>query len=247
MRNLSTIRKLVIGSAFGTVMLFGASVSMSAQNRNNEYREWQKAQRQAQKEERDYYRSRKVRDYREWQAAQRRAAEEYREYQYSTQNPYYRNDDRVRGGGFYKNNVNRRYRIQRNGTYYTTDSRGTELLRSAVNNGYSQGYRQGQIDAQYGRQSGYYGNNVYRSGSYGYQSHVARNQYQYYFQQGFQRGYDDGYNRSFRYGYQSGNNFNILGNVLSSILNFVIDKMTMRIADGPFEIERPFLRFEFRA
>ena len=88
-----------------------------------------------------------------------------------------------------------------------------------MNSGYQQGYRQAQMDARYGRSDNYYGNNVYRSGTYGYQSYVDRNQYQYYFQQGFQRGYEDGYNNQARYGYRSGNSFNILGTVLNSILN----------------------------
>ena len=93
-------------------------------------------------------------------------------------------------------------------------------LRTAVQNGYSQGYRQGQLDRQYRRSSNYNGSDLYRSGTFGYQSYVARNQYQHYFQQGFQRGYEDGYNSTFRYGTRSGNGFNILGNVLNTILSF---------------------------
>lgn len=212
--NTKRIKKIIVGSMFGAAVLVGASVSASAQTRNEEYREWQQAQRRVQEERRDYQRSRRARDYRDWQEAQRRANDEYAEYQRS-QNRGYRNDR------YNNNNNNRQYRVYRNGSYYTTDARGAEMLRAAVNNGYSQGYRQGQLDRQYRRQSNYYGNDYYRSGTYGYQSHVARNQYQYYFQQGFQRGYQDGYNSSNRYGYQSGNNFNILGTVLSSILSFV--------------------------
>jgi len=113
----------------------------------------------------------------------------------------------------------RRYRIYRNGNYYHTDHRGAELLRQAVNAGYQQGYQQGQRDRRYGRNTGYYGNNVYRNGSYGYQAYVDRQQYQYYFQQGFQRGYQDGYNSQSRYGYNSGGGWNILQNVLGGILN----------------------------
>ena len=113
----------------------------------------------------------------------------------------------------------RQYRIYRNGGYYQTDYRGAELLRQAVNAGYQQGYREGQLDRQYRRNGGYYGSNVYRSGTYGYQSYVDRQQYQYYFQQGFQRGYQDGYNSQIRYGSRSGNTVNILGSILSTILN----------------------------
>jgi hypothetical protein len=113
----------------------------------------------------------------------------------------------------------REYRVYRNGGYYQTDYRGAELLRQAVNAGYQQGYQQGQMDRRSRRNGGYYGSNVYRSGSYGYQSYVDRSQYQYYFQQGFQRGYQDGYNIQTRYGYRSGNGINILGSILGSILN----------------------------
>ena len=114
----------------------------------------------------------------------------------------------------------KQYRVYRNGGgYYQTDQRGADLLRQAVNAGYQQGYRQGQIDRQNRRNVGYYGNNVYRSGTYGYQSYVDRSQYQHYFQQGFQRGYQDGYDSQVRYGVRSGNTVNILGSILGSILN----------------------------
>ena len=113
----------------------------------------------------------------------------------------------------------RQYRVYRNGGYYQTDYRGAELLRQAVNAGYQQGFRQGQLDRQYRRNGGYYGSNVYRSGTYGYQSYVDRQQYQYYFQQGFQRGYQDGFNSQSRYGYRSGTGVNILGSILNTILN----------------------------
>ena len=114
----------------------------------------------------------------------------------------------------------RYYRVYRDGGYYQTDYRGAELLRRAVNAGYQQGYRQGQQDRRYGRSDGYYGSNIYRSGSYGYQSYVDRSQYQYYFQEGFERGYEDGYNTQTRYGYRSsGGVMNIIGSILGSILN----------------------------
>lgn len=232
MRITKKVTNRLIGGIFAAAVIAGAATTGYAQNRNAEYREWQKAQRQVQREQWEYNRTRSERDYREWQEAQRRANEEYLEYQRSVNDPYYRNDDRVRGRGYYNNgqgyynngqrynNQNQVYRVYRNGSYYTTDSHGAELLRSAVNNGYSQGYRQGQIDRQYSRQYNYGGNNTYRSGTYGHQSDVAENQYQYYFQQGFQRGYEDGFNRTTQYGYRSGNNFNILGSILNTILSF---------------------------
>ena len=207
---LFTLKNTVIGSILGSFLLFGAIGSANAQSYNDEYREWQQAQRRAQQEYRDYQRSRSRDDYREWQRAQQRAQQEYAEYQRSRRTGYYNNN---------RNMNTRYYRVYRNGSYYQTDYRGAELLRQAVNSGYQQGFQQGQMDARYGRTGSYYGNNVYRSGVYGYQSYVDRSQYQYYFQQGFQRGYEDGYNNQYRYGYRTNNGLNILGNILNGILN----------------------------
>ena len=196
--------------ALGAVLVVGATGVVSAQNYNEEYREWQEAQRRAQEEYRDYLRTRSRSDYRDWQQAQRMAQREYAEYRRTAgSNNRYMN----RAGG------SRFYRVYRNGSYYQTDYRGAELLRQAVNNGYQQGYRQGQLDARYGRGANYYGNNMYRTGTFGYQSYVARDQYQYYFQQGFQRGYEDGFNNQFRYGTRSNSGLSILGNILNGILN----------------------------
>lgn len=114
---------------------------------------------------------------------------------------------------------NQQYRVYNNGRYYSTDNRGVELLRQAVNSGYQQGYRAGQNDRGYRRGSNYRNQSVYRSGTYGYQSYVDRSQYQYYFQQGFQRGYEDGYNSRYQYGYNSNGGLNILGSILQGILN----------------------------
>ncbi|MDI1241766.1 MAG: hypothetical protein PSX80_07580 [bacterium] len=205
-------RSLAVGG-FAIAMLAGVQ-SASAQNRNEEYREWQQAQRRAQEEYRDYQRTRSRRDYRDWQQAQRRAQQERTEYQRSIQRGY---------GNTYGNvNPTRRvgwYRINRGGTYYNVDQRQYQLLQNAVNQGYQQGYNSGVRDRSYNRsQNYYYNDNVYRSGTYGYQSYVERDQYQYYFQQGFQRGYQDGINSRQQYGYRTNNGLSILGSVLGSIL-----------------------------
>lgn len=119
-----------------------------------------------------------------------------------------------------QNRYNRmQYRIYRNGSYYNTDSRGANLLRAAVNNGYRQGYRAGQVDASRRGSYGYNRSQYYRNGNYGYQSYVDQNQYRYYFREGFQKGYEDGYYSRSQYGYNSGGSWNILGSILSGILN----------------------------
>lgn len=188
-----------------------AAQSASGQTWNEEYREWQRAQRQAQEEYRDYLRSRSRSDYRDWQQARRHAQREYAEYR--------------RTAGYNNRYYNRRgnvYRVYRGGNYYNVDQRGYQLLREAINRGYQQGYNAGVRDRRYGYGDNYYYNDrVYRAGSYGYQSYVTRDQYQYYFQQGFERGYRDGYNSTYQYGYRSNNGLNVLGNVISSILQIV--------------------------
>ncbi|HLA94718.1 MAG TPA: hypothetical protein VK612_03280 [Pyrinomonadaceae bacterium] len=113
----------------------------------------------------------------------------------------------------------KRYRVNRNGSYYNTDQRGAEMLRQAVNAGYQQGYRSGQQDRNGRRNSSWNNSSVDRNGTYGYQSHVDRSQYQYYFQQGFQKGYQDGYNSQNRYGSNNGGSMNILGTILNQVLN----------------------------
>ncbi|MEO5858098.1 MAG: hypothetical protein ABIR33_04030 [Pyrinomonadaceae bacterium] len=211
-------KSLAVGS-FAVAMLAGAQ-TVTAQNTTREYRDWQQAQRQAQQEQRVYQRTRSARDYRDWQQAQRRAQQEYAEYQRSLQrgNTYgrtvYGNVNTGRQAGF--------YRINRGGTYYNVDQRQYQLLQNAVNQGYQQGFNAGTRDRGYNRNESYYSNDsVYRSGTYGYQSYVARDQYQYYFQQGFQRGYQDGINSRYQYGYRTNNGLSILGNVLGSILQLV--------------------------
>ncbi|HEX6126969.1 MAG TPA: hypothetical protein VFZ23_16470 [Pyrinomonadaceae bacterium] len=207
---LFSLKNTLVGSIVSCFVFLGAVGLASAQNYNEEYREWQEAQRRAQEEYRDYLRTRSRSDYRDWQQAQRHAQREYAEYR-RTAGRYNRYTNRAGGS--------RWYRVYRDGRYYQVDNRGAELLRQAVNRGYQQGFRQGQLDARYGRRSGYYGNNIYQMGTYGYQTYVDRSQYQYYFQQGFQRGYEDGFNNQYRYGYRSNNGLNILGTILNGILN----------------------------
>lgn len=114
---------------------------------------------------------------------------------------------------------NDRWRVYRGGRYYNTDNRGAELLRQAVNQGYQQGFREGQLDRNNRRRGSYSGSSIYQRGNYGYQRYVDSAQYRYYFQQGFQRGYQDGYNSRNQYGTYRNGSASILGTVLSAILN----------------------------
>lgn len=209
------LKKALLNSVMGAAVLTGSVMMANAQNVNSEYRQWQRAEAQAQREYRDYLNSRSQRDYNQWQMAARRAQVEKLQYERSIG----RNGYSYGYNNGYANTNRGMYRIYRNGSYYSTDSRGAELLRQAVNNGYAQGYRQGQVARRYGRNYDYDNESLYRSGTYGYQSYVDRNQYQYYFQQGFQRGFEDGYYSRTRYGYSTNNGMSILGGVLNTILN----------------------------
>ena len=206
-----TLRKFLMATVYGSLIFF-AGDTISAQDRG-EYDEWREAQREAQRERREYLRTRNRGDYRDWQRARREAQQEHREYLRDVRSDR-RADRRAQ---------RRYYRLIRNGRYYRVDNEGVNRLRQAVNLGYQQGYRAGQLDQRYGRRMNFYDSASYRRASFGYAGYVARDQYQYYFQQGFQRGYEDGYFNTTRYGYRSGDNYNILGPLLNTILNIVDD------------------------
>jgi hypothetical protein len=219
--------KNIVNSAAVAAFAFVLAGPVLGQNPTEEYREWQRAQREAQEELRDYQRSRSRRDYRDYQQANRQAQREYREYINSRNRTGSRviyNDGRVTTVmSPYYGNTARWYRVNRGGRYYRVDNRSAEMLQRAVNVGYQQGYYEGQRDRQYRDGYSYYDEPQYRSGMYGYSSYVDRDLYQYYFQQGFQRGYEDGFRSTYRYGYRSNTGLNILGNVLGTILQLAVD------------------------
>ncbi|HEY2867359.1 MAG TPA: hypothetical protein VGJ02_09725 [Pyrinomonadaceae bacterium] len=216
---IQNLRNGLIAAILGLLALSAASGLANAQDNSREYRDWQRAQTQAQQRYNDYLRTRRSNDYRRWQQAQAEAQRRQSMYQQRAYNnrSYYPNNNVYVTPGV-------RYRVYRNGQTFYVDSRGASMLRTAINTGYQQGYQQGILDRRYGRGFNYYGNQVYSEGSFGYQSYVDRDQYQYYFQQGFQRGYEDGFNNTFRYGTRNGNSFSILGSVIGSILDLATDR-----------------------
>jgi hypothetical protein len=223
------IKKFVI-TGVGALMLLGSATFVMAQR--GEYNEYQEAVRNEMRQRLAYQRNPSRSNLHEWQDAQRDVQEQYAKYQRALRtegnyryNDSYRNDNyRYDSYGRVIVNTNTnpygsgQYRIYTNGQYYNVDNRGYNLLRQAVSRGYQQGYMAGMRDRRYGRYN-YNGNSEYMSGTVGYNSYVARNQYQYYFQQGFQRGYEDGYYGRNQYGYRTGSSYNILGTVLNSIFN----------------------------
>jgi hypothetical protein len=219
MRNFILIKTVMIGVVFSMFLLTGSAL---AQNQIKEYRDWQRAQAKAQQEHNDYLRTRSARDYNQWRAAERRVQEQYRQYQAAVNRNTYRNgyNNRYYNNSYTNNGYNTNlYRVYPNGTYYSVDARGAEMLRQAVRNGYSRGYNDGRSDKLNRRGFNYMNDSDFRNGTYGYQSYVDRDQYRYYFQQGYQRGYEDGYNNTYRYGNRTGNGIEVLGNVLNTILN----------------------------
>jgi hypothetical protein len=190
------IKKIAAMSVLGLVAVLGMSADASAQytrdDRESVYQQQQRAAAEIAREQRE------------------------RQAELNRRNGQYGNN----GDGYNGMGRNNRYRVNRNGRYYNTNQRGAELLRQAVNAGYQQGFRAGQNDRNSRRRSSWNNNRVYRSGTYGYQTHVDRSQYQYYFQQGFQKGYQDGYNSRNQFGTNNG------GNILSSILGQILNIQT---------------------
>lgn len=208
---LNNLKKLALTSTFGLATLLGTSEIANAQRRPVERQE-RKVEKQ---------RDRVQRERAELEAERIRleqARQEQIRLQQRRNRDVYSNDNRYNNNRDNRNN-NNRYRVYRNGSYYQTDYRGAELLRQAVNRGYQEGFREGQLDRSNRRGGRYNNSSIYRSGNSGYQNYVDSRQYQYYFQQGFQRGYEDGYNSRNRYGRNYNGSVSILGTILQSILN----------------------------
>ena len=116
------------------------------------------------------------------------------------------------------------YRYSRDGRNYETNQYGANLLRQAVNNGYSEGYRSGLADRRdRWATSGYKDSYGYQDANYGYTGYyIDRDDYNFYFREGFRRGYDDGYNSRTQYGSYSNGSYSMVGTILTAILNLQI-------------------------
>jgi len=112
------------------------------------------------------------------------------------------------------------YQYLRGGRYYRTNEYGANVLRRAVNAGYSEGVLVGRADRQDRWAYNYRTSYVYRDGTYGYRGfYVERAEYNYYFREGFRRGYEDGYYGRALYGAYATGRFSILGGILTTILD----------------------------
>ena len=115
------------------------------------------------------------------------------------------------------------YRYTFGGASHMTNQYGAEMLRSAVNNGYDQGFRAGQADRQDHWKSNYKTSLAYRDANFGYTGqYIDQGDYNYYFRQGFQRGYDDGFNSRTQYGTSVNGSYVVAGAILGGILGFAL-------------------------
>lgn len=115
------------------------------------------------------------------------------------------------------------YRYNMGGVYRETNQYGVDALRQAVDLGYQQGYRAGQIDRRNGAPADYQRAFDYQNGEYGYTgSYVPQSDYNYYVREGFQRGYDDAYWNRARYGTFYNGNASILNDIVAGILGLTM-------------------------
>jgi hypothetical protein len=113
------------------------------------------------------------------------------------------------------------FRYSYSGRWYDTSQYGADYLRSAVNNGYEEGFYAGQADREDRWTRGSYRDSYgYQDANYGYNGrYIDQSQYNHYFREGFRRGYEDGFNRRSRYGRSSGSGHQLLASVLIQIVN----------------------------
>ena len=96
------------------------------------------------------------------------------------------------------------------------------MLRSALNNGYQEGYYAGRADREDGWRYNYQSSYGYMDGSYGYDNYfVPLDEYSYYFREGFRRGYEDGYYSRYSYGRYNNGKYALLGTLIGAILDLV--------------------------
>ncbi len=111
------------------------------------------------------------------------------------------------------------YRYNRGGIYYETNQFGVNLLRQAVNYGYTEGFNAGRANRMDHWRFSYQDSYAYQDASYGYIGYyVDQDAYNYYFREGFRRGYEDGFNSRYRYGRYDNGTYRILDGVLGGIL-----------------------------
>ena len=134
-----------------------------------------------------------------------------------------RDQQRLQRARYYNNYYNN-YRYYRGGQWYYTSQYGAQMLRDAINNGYQEGFYEGQADRRDGWRFDYQEAYGYQDAALGYDAYyVPYDEYNYYFREGFRRGYEDGYYGRYQYGNYYGGKYAILGSILGTILDFTIN------------------------
>jgi len=164
---------------------------------------------------------------REWQARQAQQQQIERAQRAEQEAQLARRErDRQASGAFDRDRDYRpgyEYRYNMGGVFRETNQYGVDVLRQAVNQGYLEGYRAGQIDrrdrvpADFQRAFDFENGNFDYAGSY-----VPQSDYSYYFREGFQRGYDDAYWSRARYGTFVNGNASLLSDILTGILGLTM-------------------------
>src|SRR5215203_2906326 len=64
------------------------------------------------------------------------------------------------------------FRVYRGGHFYVTDFRGADALRNGINEGYRQGFVEGEKDYQIRRYEGYRASGTFKDASLGYKKFI---------------------------------------------------------------------------
>ena len=110
------------------------------------------------------------------------------------------------------------FRVYRGDHFYVTDYRGADLLRSGINEGYRQGFLEGERHYRDRSYTGHRDSETFKTASIGYKQFIDLDEYQYYFRRGFELGYYDGFDGMTRYGTTADGTRTMLNSVLGGIL-----------------------------
>ena len=98
------------------------------------------------------------------------------------------------------NSTREMFRVYRSGHFYVTDYKGADLLRNGINEGYRQGFLEGEKDFKSQSYVGYRASATFKDATIGYKKFIDLDEYQYYFRRGFELGYYDGFDGMEQYG-----------------------------------------------
>ena len=130
-----------------------------------------------------------------------------------SENTLVRNEDEKKDAG------REMFRVYRGDHFYVTDYRGADLLRTGINEGYRQGFLEGERNYKNGSYEGPRNSITFKTASIGYKQFIDYDEYQYYFRRGFELGYYDGFDGVVRYSTMTDGQRIILDSVVAGILD----------------------------